>query len=29
ALLVRFETKNATWKALWLLAFTVILLRKL
>jgi transposase len=29
AILIRFETKNETWKSLWLLAFTVILLRKL
>ncbi len=29
AILVRFETKDETWKSLWLLAFTVILLRKL
>lgn len=29
ALLVRFETKNIYWKALHLLAFTVILLRQL
>jgi hypothetical protein len=29
AILIRFETKDETWKPLWLLAFTVILLRKL
>lgn len=29
AILIRFETKNSHWKSLLLLAFTVILLRKL
>ena len=27
-LMTRFETKNHIWKSLWLLAFTIILIRK-